>query len=144
LQAADSLLPKASLGDWRRMPENLDVVLVVDDAAVGSALKFLLEVEGLRVALSDSLAAASDDPKLAYCRCIIVDNGIAAMEGIGLVEGWRAQRIATPVILLADLLNAELRRRCTEAGIHRLLQTPIINRSLFEAVALALGSHTHT
>ena len=54
------------------MSEDLDVVLVVDDAAVRGALKFLLEVEGLTVALSDSLAAASDDPKLTHCRCIVV------------------------------------------------------------------------
>src|SRR5262245_32604255 len=126
------------------MPEDLDVVLVVDDAAVSGALKFLLEVEGFSVALSDSFVAASNDPKLTHCRCIVVDNGTATMEGIDLVDRLRARRIATPVILLAGLPNAELLGRCASAGIHSLVQMPILDQSLLEAVALALGSRTHT
>jgi two-component system, LuxR family, response regulator FixJ len=126
------------------MPEDLDVVLVVDDAAVRGALKFLLEVEGLTVALSDSFAAASNDPRLTHCRCIVVDNGTATMEGIDLEERLRARRIATPVILLASLPNAELLSRCAKAGIHKLVQMPVMDQSLLEALALALGSHTNT
>ena len=126
------------------MPETLDVVLVVDDMAVAAALKFLLEVEGMTVGLSDSQRAVSADPRLTLCRCIVVDNATATIEGIVLVEKLRARRIAVPVILLTSRLSAELRRRSARAGINDLLQTPILDRSLVDAVGLALAEGSHT
>ena len=125
------------------MPETLDVVLVFDDMAVAAALKFLLEVEGMTVGLSDSQRAISADPMLALCRCIVVDNGTMTLEGIVLVEKLRARRIAVPVILLTSQLSTELRRRSAEAGINDLLQTPIMDRSLVDAVGLALAVGGH-
>jgi two-component system, LuxR family, response regulator FixJ len=125
------------------MPETLDVVLVVDDTAVAAALKFLLEVEGMTVGLSDSQAATSADPSLARCRCIVVDNSTLTIQGIDLVEKLRARRIAAPVILLTSQSSAELRRRCARAGVRGLLQTPIMDRSLVDAVGLALADGGH-
>ena len=122
------------------MPEKLDVVLVIDDAAVRDALKFLLEVEGMTVGLSDSLAAISTDPMLMRCCCIVIDNASLARQDVDIVEALRTGQIVAPVILLASRLNAELRDRCARAGIHRLLQTPITDRTLLDAIFLALGT----
>ena len=122
------------------MPEKLDVVLVIDDAAVRDALKFLLEVEGMTVGLSDSLAAISIDPMLMRCCCIVIDSASLTKQDVDIVDALRAGRIVAPVILLVSRLNAELRDRCARAGIHRLLQTPITDRTLLDAIFLALGT----
>ena len=120
------------------MPEKLDVVLVIDDAAVRDALKFLFEVAGMTVGLSDSLAAISANPMLMRCRCIVVDNTSLTKQDVDMVEALRAGQIVAPVILLASRLSAELRERCARAGIHRLLQTPLTDRTLLDAIFLAL------
>ena len=122
------------------MPEKLDVVLVIDDAAVRDALKFLLEVEGMTVGLSDSLAAISIDPMLMRCCCIVIDSASLTKQDVDIVDALRTGQIVAPVILLASRLNAELRDRCARAGIHRLLQTPITDRTLLDAIFLALGT----
>jgi len=122
------------------MPEKLDVVLVIDDAAVRDALKFLLEVEGMTVGLSDSLAAISIDPMLMRCCCIVIDSASLTKQDVDIVDALRTGQIVAPVILLASRLNAELRDRCARAGIHRLLQTPITDRTLLDAIFLVLGT----
>jgi FixJ family two-component response regulator len=121
------------------MPEKTDIALVIDDTAVRGALKFILEVEGLNVRLYDDLAAMLANSDLARCGCMVVDHGMPSMDGLELVEILRARDIAIPVVMITGRADKELRNRAAKAGVHRILQMPIMDDSLLDGVFSALG-----
>jgi two-component system, LuxR family, response regulator FixJ len=123
----------------QRMWEKADIVLVIDDAAVRGALKFVLEVEGLTVRLYDDLAAMLAKPDLAGCGCMVVDYDMPSMDGLELVEILRAREIAIPVIMITGHTDKELRHRAAKAGVHQILQMPIMDSALLDGVFSVLG-----
>jgi len=126
-------------GVWRWMPEKTEIALVIDDSAVRGALKFVLELEGLNVRLYEDLAAMLVNSDLARCGCMVVDHRMPSMDGLALVEILRARNIAVPVIVITGYAGKELRHRAAKAGVHLILQMPIMDRSLLDGVFSALG-----
>ena len=124
------------------MPENRDVVLVIDDSAVRNALKFLLEIVGLNVWLCESLATTLAIVAAERCGCIVVDETMSAIDAVRLVEELRKRALAIPVIVLSPWLDSDARERSVRAGIHRVLDFPIVDRSLLDAVLSACGEAT--
>ena len=85
------------------MPELAKRVLLVDDdLAVRTSLKFALELEGLTVRVYDSGAALLADPELAQSACVVVDYNMPGMNGIELVEQLEERVFRT---LLATLIE---------------------------------------
>ena len=119
------------------MPEKKDVVLVIDDTAVRNALKFLLEIVGLQVRLCDSLAATLAIVAGGRCGCIVLDARMSAIDAARLVEELRNRSVKIPVIVLSPGLDQESRARSMRAGVHRIFDFPIVDRSLLEAVLSA-------
>ena len=119
------------------MPEKKDVVLVIDDTAVRNALKFLLEIVGLNVWLSDSLAATLAIVASRHCGCIVLDERMSAVDVVRLLQKLRAQARPTPVIVLSPGGDQDTRQRSLSAGVHRVLDFPIVDNSLLEAVLAA-------
>jgi two-component system, LuxR family, response regulator FixJ len=121
------------------MWEKAEIVLVIDDTAVRGALKFVLEVEGLTVRLYDDLAAMLTKPDLAGCGCMVVDYDMPSMDGLELVENLRAREIAIPVIMITGHIDKQLRHRAAQAGVHQILQLPIMDSALLDGIFSALG-----
>ena len=119
------------------MPEKKDVVLVIGDTAVRNALKFLLEIVGLNVRLCESLAATLTIVAAGRCGCIVLDERISAIDAVRLVEELRRRTLGIPVIVLSPGLDRASRDRSLEAGVHCVLDFPIVDRSLVEAVLAA-------
>ena len=122
------------------MTNGLGTVLIVDDdAAVRSALKFALEVEGFRVRLYAGSEAVLADLQLPRCGCLVVDYRMPVMDGLQLVDALRDRDVAMPAILITGRVNSELRRLAARSGIGQVLEKPLFDGVLVECIRRALG-----
>jgi FixJ family two-component response regulator len=118
------------------------VLIVDDDAAVRSALKFALEVEGLTVRLYDGPQALLDDADMPPNGCLVVDYRMPVMDGLKLVDALRARNIDLPVILITARANQELRWRAARAGVRQVLEKPLSDSALVECIRSALETNS--
>jgi two-component system, LuxR family, response regulator FixJ len=118
------------------------VVLVVDDdAAVRSALKFLLEIEGFDVRLYDSAAAVLADRLLPAEACLVADYRMPGMDGLQLVDALHARQVEIPAILIiSERADDQLTRRARRSGIHEILEKPLSDSALVESIRHALAA----
>ena len=114
------------------------VLIVDDDAAVRSSLKFALEVEGLKVRLYDGAAALLADRELPPCGCLVVDYRMPVMDGLELIETLRARDVAIPAILITGRANKQLRTRAARSGVHLVLEKPLSDGALVDSIRSAL------
>lgn len=116
------------------------VLIVDDDAAVRSSLKFALEIEGLVVRLYTGPVALLADEDLPKSGCLVIDYRMPGMDGLQLVEALKAREVALPVILITGRANKQLRRFATKLGISYVLEKPLSDGALIESIRLALGT----
>ena len=119
------------------MPLPADIVLVTDDVAVGSALRFRLQVKGLTVRLYLGSTAALAAPDSLSSRCIVVEDSRPRLDGAALVEMLRAQDVATPVIMITGCSDEGLRNWAAGLGTCYILEMPILGDDLLETILLA-------
>ncbi|MFZ0694968.1 MAG: response regulator [Alphaproteobacteria bacterium] len=101
------------------------VVVVDDDLAVCSSLKFSLELDGFAVLAYHSgteLLHASD---LSACKCYVIDQRMPGMNGMELIAKLRDRKVLTPAILIISHPNAALSERAAKADV------PIVEKPLF-------------
>jgi two-component system response regulator FixJ len=116
------------------------VLIVDDDAAVRSSLKFALEIEGLVVRLYTGPVALLADEDLPESGCLVIDYRMPGMDGLQLVEALKAREVALPVILITGRANKQLRRFAASLGISYVLEKPLSDGALIESIRLALGT----
>jgi two-component system, LuxR family, response regulator FixJ len=123
------------------MPKHSGTVLIVDDdAAVRSSLKFALEVEGLSVRLYDGPSALLADENLPSCGCLVVDYLMPGMDGLQLVAALRARNVLLPAILITVRANKQLLRFAAKSGFSCVLEKPLSDGALIESIRSALGT----
>ncbi len=115
------------------------VCIVDDDAAVRSALKFSLEMEGLAVRTYDRAAGLLDDPDLSSCRCLIIDFRMPGMDGLELVKVLAARGITAPIIMIAGQVSRDLGVRARKLGIRRVIEKSCPDGELVKAVQAAIA-----
>jgi two-component system, LuxR family, response regulator FixJ len=115
------------------------VLIVDDDAAVRSALKFALEVEGFRVRLYAGSEAVLADLHLPHCGCLVVDYRMPVMDGLQLIDALRDRDVAMPTILITGRANNEFRRLAARSGVSEVLEKPLFDGVLVESIRRALG-----
>jgi two-component system response regulator FixJ len=114
------------------------ILIVDDDVAVGDALKFALEAEGLEVQLYRGGAELIAERQLPRAGCLVVDYNMPQMNGIELVERLRRRDMNTPVVLIAGQVSRELRARAARSGIERILEKPLTDGALMQSLKQAL------
>lgn len=122
------------------MSEKPEIVLNVDDdAAVRSALKFALEVEGFRVRLYAGSQALLADLDLPYCGCLFVDYRMPVMGGLQLIDVRRDWHVAMSAILITGRGNKELHCLAARSGLSQVLEKPMFDGVLVESIRQSLG-----
>lgn len=117
------------------MPERLDVICIVeDDAAVRNALKFALETEGLSVRTYDGPVSLLEDRHLPPFGCLIVDYRMPVMDGLELTAALRERGLNGPAIMITGRANKDLRARAGKLGIRHLLEKPLSDSTLIDAI----------
>ncbi|MBB3889658.1 FixJ family two-component response regulator [Phenylobacterium haematophilum] len=113
------------------------LLLVDDDPAVRTALKFALEIDGYEVETfpdAESLAAC---PRLPAEGCLVVDLQLPGMDGLELVEVLRRRAVRLPALLITTHPNAQVRSRAKAAGVD-IVEKPLLAETLGEAINRAL------
>ena len=110
------------------------VLIVDDDAAVRSALKFALEAEGLEVRLYDGSTALLADVDLPRHSCLVVDYRMPGMDGLELIDALRTREVALPAILITGRAGRDLRSRAAKSGVCHVLEKPLSDGALIESI----------
>jgi FixJ family two-component response regulator len=122
------------------MSPNSETVLVVDDdAAVRSALKFALEMEGFCVQLYDGPTAMLADQQLPDRACLVIDYRMPGIDGLELLKRLRARHVTLPAILISGQVNDQLRHRAQQSGASRVLEKPLPDMALVDSIRQALA-----
>ena len=116
------------------------VLIVDDDAAVRSSLKFALEAEGLEVRLYDGPVALLAEKNLPLRTGLIVDDRMPLMDGLELVMSLNARDTQLPTILITDHATQGLRGRAAKLGVRQVLEKPLSGSALVEGIRSILAS----
>lgn len=111
----------------------LKVIVVDDDPAVLSSLKFSLEIEGLSVSCFHSgteLLAVADSLKSG---CMVIDYHLFDMNGLELLGKLRDRSISIPALLITSYPSAVVRKRAAEAGA-QIVEKPLLGNLLVDAI----------
>ena len=113
-------------------PPAPSVVLVDDDAAVLSSLKFALEMEGLRVmAYGSSAELLSAKP--SDIGCLVLDYHLPGMDGVELLQNLRRAGVSAPAIVITSAPSKLLRRRLLAEGV-AIVEKPLLGSALLDAI----------
>lgn len=113
------------------------VFVVDDDEPVRESTQALLESHGLPVNSFSSATAFLDAELLQHGDCLVLDNHMPGMTGVELVEALRARDIRIPVIMFTGRSDAALKQRAMRAGVLIVLDKPVNEDHLMQAISIA-------
>jgi len=114
------------------------IVVVDDDAAVRSSLKFSLEIDGFVVrtyASAEEFLSLGDRSDL---QCLIVDQNMPRMTGLELIAALRKQGLKVPALLVSGHLTPTITRQASAAGIPTI-EKPFLGNGLIDSIRAAVG-----
>jgi FixJ family two-component response regulator len=118
-------------------PHSRVIAVIDDDEAVCDSTRFLLETHDFEV--TTYLSASEflrDSPDVA---CVIVDYQMPGLDGFELVSQFRMSGSLVPILMITATPDPAIERRAAELGISRVLQKPLSNGALMQAVRQELG-----
>ena len=119
------------------------VALVDDDPSVRRALARLLRSVGFEVESYDCVKAFLRDFTAANTAdCAIVDVRMPEETGLALAEFVRAAKETIPVILMSGDADATLAERAARCGAFALLDKPVSESTLTDAIRAAVLGNT--
>jgi two-component system response regulator FixJ len=109
------------------------VIIVDDDLAVRSSLKFALEVEGFTVYGFASGEEVLNAMGISLCDCLVVDQKMPGMSGLDLIAKLRDRHDATPAILITSNPSLALREQAKKADVP-IVEKPLLGNGLLEKI----------
>jgi two-component system, LuxR family, response regulator FixJ len=126
------------------MSEHSGTVLIVDDdLAVRSSLKFVLELERLTVRAYASGAELLAGPDLPRSGCLVVDFHLPGMNGIELVGRLGERHLRYLVILITSGTAHDIPGIAAHPHIE-VLENPLEGDALLPCIHAALAASTPT
>jgi two-component system, LuxR family, response regulator FixJ len=105
------------------------VVVVDDDPAVCSSLKFSLELEGFSVRAYRSGGELLQAGDLEACDCFVIDQKMPDLTGLQLIKSLRARQISAPAILIVGRPTAAIAIQGAKDGI-QIVEKPLLGNVL--------------
>ena len=116
------------------------VLVVDDDAAVRTSVKFALELEGFEVRDFASGEELLADGRIPPFSCLVVDYYMPGMNGLELVARLRDRNTALPAVLITSS-DDNLRNLAAAFGVV-MVDKPMLGVPLLDAVRAAFGGET--
>lgn len=113
------------------------VVIVDDDAAVVSSLRFALETEGVAVRGYGTAAALLADIDPSSTGCLVLDYLLPDIDGLELLRTLRAMGVSAPAILITTNPGPTLRRRAETERV-AIVEKPLLGNTLVDAIRSSL------
>jgi FixJ family two-component response regulator len=110
------------------------VLLVEDDHAVRRSLQLLLRGRGLDVRAYASGAALLADPGALSASCLVADYRMPEVNGFDVLQGLRDLGWMGQALLITGFPSAELMARARQAGFSHVVEKPLVDSVLLEAV----------
>lgn len=121
------------------IPPKPTVVLVDDDAALRTALKFNLEIEGFEVLTCESGEALLLRDLPAAAACLVLDYNLPGITGLEALTQLRDREVRLPALIITSNPPAKVRD-----GIRRvdakLVEKPLLGDVLVGSIHEALGA----
>jgi two-component system, LuxR family, response regulator FixJ len=116
------------------------VILVVDDdPALCSALKFALELEEYDVRTYESATDLLDDAAMPRPCCLVIDYRLPGMNGLELVARLRKRGIDAPAIMITTSPGTAVREEAKRAGTP-IIEKPLLTNALSDAIRRAISA----
>ena len=115
------------------------VYLVDDDAAVRDALGLLLGTVGYRVSAHADAASLLNAIDAARHACVVIDIRLVGMSGLALPARMQARGLHLPCVFISGHADVPTTVQAFKLGAVDLLQKPVHEQSLIEAVERALA-----
>ncbi len=114
------------------------VLLVDDDLALRTAVKFSLELEGFEVEAFDSAEALLMREIEPGPTCLVLDQKLPGLSGLAALAQLRAQSVDLPALLITSHPNQLLRTAAANAGVG-IVEKPLIGDTLVDSIRRVLG-----
>ena len=126
--------------DLSKVDDGQHLVLILDaDLAVRESLKFALEQsEMIRVRAFSTVASLLPDSSLAEAGCLVLGHRPPAVNCFHVMSGLKARGHLLPVVVMTDYASETFRHRAAKAHVHRVIENPALDGSLFESIRDAL------
>ena len=113
------------------------IAIVDDDESFREALQSLLTLIGFRTAIFASARDFLDSPQFPDVSCAILDVSMPGMDGLELQRHLVATH-PIPIIFITDLRDANTREQAVRAGAINVLNKPVSEETLIDALNSAL------
>lgn len=111
------------------------ILLLEDDSGVRRSLQLLLQARGYDVRAHASAHTLLADKNVDDAVCLVADYRMEDIDGIEVLARLRARNWTSPAILITAYPSEDLRERAARAGYTVVLDKPLRQHALVEAVA---------
>ena len=122
----------------KKMPEDIVVSIVDDDASVRRSTRRLLRSSGFRAEAFASAEEFLESKSAAKTACLILDLRMPGMNGLELQRRLNQNGNPVPIIFLSAHASEEDERSALSAGAVQFLRKPISKEALLGAIRDAL------
>jgi two-component system, cell cycle response regulator CtrA len=121
------------------------VLLVEDDPTTQQSIKMMLESNGMVVDATDLGEDGLEIGKLYDYDIIVLDLMLPDMDGMDVLRGFRAAKVATPVLILSGLTESENKIKGLGGGADDYLTKPFNKDELIARIqAIVRRSQGHS
>jgi len=122
----------------KKMPEDIIVSMVDDDASVRRSTRRLLRSSGFRAEAFASAEEFLDSKSAGETACLILDLRMPGMNGLELQRRLSQNGNPVPIIFLSAQASEEDERSALRSGAVQFLRKPVSKEALLGAIRDAL------
>jgi len=114
------------------------IIVVDDDAALRTALTFMLESDGFKVLALESAERLLQEALPQPPTCLLIDQNLSGLTGLDAIAQLRARPLDIPVLLMTSNLRPHQRRTAERLGA-LIVEKPLLGDALISAISAALA-----